>query len=87
MAKAKGTEKSGGRVAGTPNKASGTVKAGVLDAFLRLKGSDGMIAWAQSSPQALGDFYKIAARLIPTEVVGADGGPLIVEIVKESNPK
>jgi hypothetical protein len=76
-----------GRPKGAKGKVPGTVKASVLDAFLRLKGSDGMVAWARQSNANLTEFYKIASRLIPTEVAGVDGGAIVVEVVKQAAVK
>lgn len=73
MAKGK---KTGGRKAGTQNKLSLTVKAAVLEVFNNLGGVEQMGVWAAENPT---EFYKIAARLIPTEVVGSEGGPLVVK--------
>lgn len=66
MAKGK---KTGGRVAGTPNKTTRAFKSAVLDAFnsTTLGGVNGLIDWAKDNRT---EFYKIAARLIPTEIVG-----------------
>jgi hypothetical protein len=85
MARPKFPKAGPGRPKGSTNKVPATVKASVLDAFMRLGGSDGMLAWAMSTPTAMAEFYKIASRLIPTEIAGADGGPLTIEIVKETH--
>lgn len=67
MPKPKGSVKTGGRVAGTQNKLSITVKQSVLDTYVKLQGSDkhSLEKWAEKN---LTEFYKIASKLIPTEV-------------------
>ena len=62
----------GGRVGGRPhgckNKLTITVREAVLKAFNALQEDEdnNLIAWGKKNP---GDFYKIAAKLIPTEIV------------------
>jgi hypothetical protein len=55
-------ERRGGRQKGTPNKVGRTVKESVMETFERLGGVEHMTKWAQQNP---GDFYRLAARLIP----------------------
>lgn len=60
-------EHRGGRKAGTPNKLTRTVKEAFEIAFQTLQEEPGVKLgdWGKANPT---DFYKIAARLIPTEV-------------------
>jgi hypothetical protein len=69
MAFEKGHEKIGGKVKGTPNKLTRTVKETVLAAFndLQQDAKANITSWAKENPT---EFYKIAAKLIPTEVKG-----------------
>jgi hypothetical protein len=60
--------KTGGRQAGTPNKVTGAFKTAVLEVFHRKGGADWMETWASSNET---EFFKIAARLIPTELAGS----------------
>lgn len=63
----KGKIKTGGKTKGTPNKVTKTVKEAVLMAFVELQ-SDAkanILSWAKENTT---DFYKIASKLIPTEV-------------------
>jgi len=57
--------KTGGRKKGTSNKLNATVKDNVLAVFNRLDGTAGMAQWAKENQT---EFYKIYARLIPSEV-------------------
>lgn len=56
-----------GRVAGTQNKLTRTVKETVLAVFNELQDDPvvKLAAWAKSEPT---EFYKIAAKLIPTDI-------------------
>lgn len=56
-----------GRPPGIPNKINRAFKTAVLEVFERNGGADWMATWAQSNET---EFFKIAARLIPTELAG-----------------
>ena len=59
-------EKTGGRVKGTPNKLTRSFKELVQSTYETLEESgEGMLKWAQANKT---DFYKIASKLIPTEM-------------------
>jgi hypothetical protein len=79
MAKPKGSPKTGGRQAGTPNKLTSAFKTAVLLCYDRIGGDDAFAAWAADNPT---EYYKIAARLIPHEVVGPgkDGAHLVTTV-------
>ncbi len=78
MAKGK---KTGGRVKGTPNKLTTTVKQAFEQAFAALQQDPEapchLIKWAQTNST---EFYRLAARLIPEEVSG--NVALTVQITK-----
>lgn len=74
MAKGK---KTGGRKAGTPNKLSLSVKESVLSTYKSLGGDKAMAIWARENQT---EFYKIYAKLLPTEVSGPDGADIPVGI-------
>ncbi len=57
--------KTGGRKAGTPNKATVVVKAALNEAFERAGGVEALIEFAKASP---GEFYKLWVRMLPTEI-------------------
>jgi len=63
----KGKQKTGGRKAGQPNVLTRTVKETVLAAFNELQ-DDPKVKIAQWGKDNPTEFYKIAAKLIPTEV-------------------
>lgn len=58
-----------GRPKGTPNKLTRTVKETVLAVFDDLQSDPkaNLLSWGKSNPT---EFYKIAAKLIPTEIKG-----------------
>ena len=71
-----------GRRKGTPNKITKAFRHAVINVFNRLGGEDHLWRWAKRNPT---EFYKIAARLIPTEIVGHDGGAIkIIHVLKKS---
>lgn len=58
-----------------------TVKETVLAAFQNLQADPkvNLTEWGKSNPT---EFYKIAAKLIPTELTGAGGVPLFPPIIE-----
>lgn len=79
---AKGT-KTGGRTAGTPNKLTRSMKESVTDTLIWLQSQPrvNMRDWAVENTT---EFYRIASKLIPTELVGKDGDEAItIKVVRE----
>ena len=70
-------QKTGGRVKGTPNKLTTSFKTAVVLAFEGIGGHKTFQKWARKNQS---EFYKIAARLIPTEVVGDADQPVAVRV-------
>lgn len=66
--KPKGSEKTGGRTAGTPNKFSKTVKDAFLEVFDGLGGPEGFLKWAQKSDSNQKVFYSAFAKMLPKEI-------------------
>lgn len=56
-----------GRRTGTPNKLTTAAKEAFQIAFDKLKGVDGLVAWAKDNPT---DFYKLYGKLIPIDIEG-----------------
>jgi hypothetical protein len=73
-------EKRGGRKPGVPNKNTAAVKATVVQAFEELGGVPGFVAWGKKYPT---EFYKIYAKLLPTEIKADVAGGLRMELVEE----
>lgn len=65
-----------GRPKGVPNKSTAAVKGALTEAFEKLGGVEALVAWGTGNPT---DFYKLWAKMMPTEVTGADGGPIQTE--------
>lgn len=69
-------QKTGGRQAGTPNKVTAAFKDAVRIVYEDIGGHAAFAAWARECPT---EFYKIAARLIPSEVnVSNDKGITVI---------
>jgi hypothetical protein len=62
-----GCEQSVASRKGIPNKIGAAVKSNVVAVFDKIGGREAMANWAKEN---LTEFYKLYARLIPTEVVG-----------------
>ncbi len=74
-------QKTGGRQVGTPNKVTTIFKDAVRTVYENIGGHTAFAAWAKEHPT---DFYKIAARLIPTKTASKQDTNLTIEIVKFS---
>lgn len=70
----------GGRKKGSQNKITKTVKETVLKVFNKLQKDpvNNLTEFAKKYPR---DFYAIAAKLIPTEISGKDGGEILMKII------
>ena len=66
-----------GRPKGVKNKTSGTAKENIIAVFTRMGGTAQMAKWARANES---EFYRIYARLIPTEVTTPPGQPLQIEL-------
>jgi len=58
-------KKTGGRQIGTSNKVTAVFKDAVRTVYEDIGGHTAFAAWAKENPT---EFYRIAARLIPTEM-------------------
>lgn len=52
---------------GIPNKLGAAVKSNVVAVFDKIGGREGMATWAEANRT---EFYRLYARLIPSEVTG-----------------
>jgi hypothetical protein len=68
--------KTGGRQAGTPNKVTGAIKDMILQALANKGGVTYLEAQADANPNA---FLSLVGRVLPLQVTGDDGKPLIPE--------
>ena len=74
--------KTGGRKKGSQNKSTAAIKEALLAVFAELQESAGsenghFLEWARGNST---DFYKLASKLLPLQVTGQDGGPVITRI-------
>lgn len=76
-----------GRPKGEPNKLTKSAREAFALAFEESGGYEQLTAWAKENQT---EFYKLYARLIPVEHVGAGGeGPIatVVKHIYESGPR
>lgn len=78
-------KKTGGRTAGTPNKFTIGVKETVLHAFIALQ-EDPKVNIQEFGRTNPVEFYKIAAKLIPTEV-NATISEVKISVNRKINPE
>lgn len=64
-------------MAGTPNKITAAFKDAVRFVYDDIGGNAAFAVWAKENPT---EFYKIAARLIPTEIATRDGNGVTIVI-------
>lgn len=77
MRNTSGLRRGGGRPKGVQNRVTVAFKEAVLRAFEGIGGDQTFQAWAKKNPT---EFYKIAARLIPTEVTSDPDRPLAMKV-------
>ena len=58
-------KKTGGRVAGTPNKVSSVVQDNVIAVFDDIGGKPAMAKWAKENQT---EFYRLWGRLLPRQI-------------------
>jgi hypothetical protein len=60
-----------------PNKTTTLARTAIAEAFELLGGTQALVAWARSSPDAQKVFYgTIYPRLLPLQLTGEDGGDI-----------
>jgi hypothetical protein len=69
----KGSPKTGGRKAGTPNRVTADLKAAVLAAFDQAGGVSYLVSLAKTNSTA---FCTLLGKVLPTQITGNGGGPL-----------
>lgn len=71
--------KTGGRQKGSPNKLTKQLKDMILEALDESGGVEYLKQTAIDHPTA---FLTLVGKVLPLQVTGSDGGPLIVQVVK-----
>ena len=67
---------------GSPNKLGALAKDNIAAVFNRLGGTAAMARWAEDNKT---EFYRIYARLVPTQVTGEEGGPVKITVEWQSS--
>src|SRR5687768_11928462 len=78
----KGAAKTGGRRKGSLNRTTVAMKDAMLSVYADLQAEAGggnghFLEWARGKPT---DFYRLASRLLPLQVTGDGGGPVVTRI-------
>lgn len=71
-----------GRTKGALNKSTKSVKAALTEAFEKMGGAAALVRWGVKDENR-GEFYKLWAKMLPTEVTGADGAPIAIRVIFE----
>ena len=77
-------QKTAGRKAGTPNKATAAVKEAILNAFTKVGGEDYLVTVARDDPRT---FCTLLGKVLPSEVKAdiEGGAPTLIKIVTPSD--
>ena len=74
-------QKTGGRVKGTPNKVTSTLKDMILQALDQQGGAEYLYRQADENPAA---FMTLVGKVLPMQVTGAEGGPIAFQEVRRT---
>ncbi len=73
--------KTGGRVKGTPNKVTASLKDMILQALDQQGGAEYLYRQADEYPAA---FMTLVGKVLPMQVTGAEGGPIAFQEVRRT---
>jgi len=85
----KGQEKTGGRQKGSKNKVGKAFKEILIETIHALEDNSdkkeedpktGLMAFAEKHPK---EFYRIASKLVPQEMVGELTGEVIIKVIRD----
>lgn len=75
--------KSPGRPKGSVNKTTALLKDAILRAAELAGGEDGLVGYLQlQAAENPGPFMALLGKVLPMQITGENGGPLVVEIVR-----
>lgn len=70
-----------GRPKGSPNKTTALLKDAILQAAEQAGGAGGLVAYLQQqAAENPGPFLSLLGKVLPMQVTGEDGGPIIARI-------
>jgi hypothetical protein len=72
-------ERSVGRIKGTPNKLTASIKEAIERAFDELGGTSYLVHVGQKDPRT---FCALLSKLLPTKLANADGSPLLAALTE-----
>jgi hypothetical protein len=75
MSRVRGSPKTGGRVAGTPNKVNKTVRQMILGALDAAGGQEYLTRQAEKNPTA---FMTLLGKVLPTQLAGTPEQPIVL---------
>ena len=67
-----------GRPRGVPNKLNASLREMILGALSDAGGRDYLVRQAETNP---GAFLTLLGKVLPTQVSGAEGGPVVYKII------
>jgi hypothetical protein len=65
---------------GSINKNTITVRNALIQAFDKMGGVPALVRWGKRNPDL---FYRLWAKLLPVQISGLEGGPIILKIQEE----
>ncbi len=71
-----------GRPKGSINKTTASVKAALIEAFEKMGGVKSLLKWGRSEPT---EFYKLWAKMLPTDVEASIKGKIEIRIQFEDS--
>lgn len=79
----KGTHKTGGRRAGTPNKTTALLKDAILQAAEQAGDPEGLVGYLRTQAKANpGPFMSLLGKVLPMQITGDKDSPLQVMVQK-----
>ena len=72
-----------GRAKGSPNKSTKAAKEAIHEAFEKMGGIKALVEWSNKNDDNRKVFYsQIWPKIVPLQVGGEEGNPIVTEIVQ-----